>query len=306
MSFPSNKFKLVSESKGNSDASVAHLPPPLNLCIVINILYYIKPFSRLIVMAEPLDKIGSEVERQAFLSLKKILTALDGKADINIHPFLDKFCHYTQTNSAHFAELDISFIWDNTIKLITVVIPPLREVFLGKICGSFDVHAWLNLATKCFRAQFHTPIQSLDEIIRLTLVDEESKEQGAESKSGGKDNTVCGGNKSILHRSPEILVFSVESSLLPSSKHAEAKAGAKGKPCTDIRFPSSFDLSPYIPLPPNIHGSTNSASAEEDQSRIYDICSVVVLDGQAYESIDACYRIIDDKSTSTDGEPLFV
>ena len=166
-----SKAKFVTESKGKE--STQKSAPPLNICIVINILYYLKPFSKVILLAEPLDNIGSDIERSSFVALKQILSTLEsGKNDpINIYPFLDKFCHVTSTNLHEFECLDVSFIWDSVIKLITVVIPPLREVFLGRISSSLDIPSWLNLISRCFHAQFLHPTQSLEEVMRATLVD---------------------------------------------------------------------------------------------------------------------------------------
>eukprot|EP00428_Durinskia_dybowskii_P062762 CAMPEP_0170368536 /NCGR_PEP_ID=MMETSP0117_2-20130122/7508_1 /TAXON_ID=400756 /ORGANISM="Durinskia baltica, Strain CSIRO CS-38" /LENGTH=1859 /DNA_ID=CAMNT_0010623207 /DNA_START=82 /DNA_END=5661 /DNA_ORIENTATION=+ len=316
-----SKAKFVTESKGKE--STQKSAPPLNICIVINILYYLKPFSKVILLAEPLDNIGSDIERSSFVALKQILSTLEsGKNDpINIYPFLDKFCHVTSTNLHEFECLDVSFIWDSVIKLITVVIPPLREVFLGRISSSLDIPSWLNLISRCFHAQFLHPTQSLEEVMRATLVDyvhdedeDEDNDEGGDEDSEPQDqehkspaDRIRGFNAKVLYRAPEILVFAVESTHLPLPLRFTdmfTRALGKAKPPTAIRFPESFDVSTYL----NECSIANSKRAPVDESipeaerettfqllapKWYDLTSVVTLEGASFDSVEAYYRCLD-------------
>eukprot|EP01032_Pedospumella_encystans_P028542 gene28542-32236_t len=205
-----NKAKFVTELKGKE--STQKSPPPLNICIVINVLYYLKPFSKVITLSEPLDNIGSDIERTSFLALKQILTQLESGTNdpINIYPFLDKFCLVTNTNLNEFECLDVSFIWDSVIKVVTVVIPPLREVFLGRISSSLDIPSWLNLISRCFHAQFLHPAQTLEEVLQSTLLNYVHDDEEDDEDDGDEDGElydqkspaerIRGFNAKILYR----------------------------------------------------------------------------------------------------------
>lgn len=89
-------------------ATKAPSPPPLNLCIVINICHYITPLAQLLIASEPLPAV-SEIDREAFAALQSILRSLlTGKHEpINIFPFLDKICLFMNTSLNDFEEMDI-------------------------------------------------------------------------------------------------------------------------------------------------------------------------------------------------------
>lgn len=313
-----NKAKFVTELKGKETTQKS--PPPLNICIVINILYYLKPFSKVIMLAEPLDNIGSDIERASFLALRQILATLEsGKNDpINIYPFLDKFCHVTSTNLHEFECLDVSFIWDSVIKLITVVIPPLREVFLGRISSSLDIPSWLNLISRCFHAQFLHPTQTLEEVMRATLVNYVHDEDEDDENDDGDDDSelydqkspadrIRGFNAKVLYRSPEILVFAVESTHLPLPLRFTdmfTRANGRAKPPSAIQFPESFDASVYLnecniaqskrtPVDESIPEAQRETTVQLFAPRWYDLSSVVTLEGAAFDNVEAYYRCLD-------------
>jgi hypothetical protein len=157
----SSSSSMLSSSGPSTNKS----PPPLNICIVINLLHYITPLSRLILLSEPLDNTHynlyhsfassehsgtakslqhmqsnvpmgiSELERQSFVSLRVILSQLSSGRNepINIYPFLDKFCLYTRSSFQSFDELDVSFVWDQIVRLITTTVPTLTHIFHGNI-----------------------------------------------------------------------------------------------------------------------------------------------------------------------------
>lgn len=250
-------------------------PPPLNLCIVINICHYLTPLAKLIILAQPLENSSGEAERDAFLALQQILTVLDsGKNEpINVFPFFDKFCRYIGTTFSDFEEMDIFLVWDYLVKLITLVIPPLREIFMGRLSLSLDEHAWHSLTTRCIHAQFTQSVQSLEDFIRLTMHQYDKDYYNDldlyqySQQHSNLNNHPHGGNPStnstnpphrtsiesiknfnsiILGRSPEILAFAIESAHLPSSLRfldALNKNPSKGKSPNNIKFPASFNLS---------------------------------------------------------------
>ena len=361
-------------------------PPPLNMCIIINILHYLKPFSKVLILAEPIDGIGTEAERAAFLSLKFILNQLSnnniiinnilqrdkdrennrdiGKDSfkdkdpepINIYPFLDKFCSVTNSNFHRFEELDVGFVWDSIVKLITTVIPPLRRVFYG--CNTNAIGAstlsgantspnlmntpWLSPLSRCFHAQFEQNIQSLEEVLRGTLtVGSPTTSPGSGSPAESDTLTplvltpsttastiatmakqrIKESNYNILKRDPDILVFVVESSYLPhqlntllqqaadmgsspstsrsaaasssSSKAPNLISGVKPSNPAAIRFPQSFSLTAL--QPPNVIKDNTSL-------RIYDLTSIISLEGANFETVQAYYRVFESDQCSADDD----
>ncbi|KAJ1433175.1 hypothetical protein B484DRAFT_16316 [Ochromonadaceae sp. CCMP2298] len=266
--------KIVAELGGKE-------PPPYTW-IVINVLYYLKPLSRLIVQSEPLENIGSDMQRSAFISLKSILSILQSGANdpININPFLEKLCFVTNTSLVEFESSDIHSIWDSVVKLITAVIPPLREVFLGRISDSADIPCWTSLLSRCFHAQFQASTPTLEDVMRATLAgyedeDEEEEEYGDEEDADLYDprpplQRIEKFNANILYRAPEILVFMVESSHLPPNlRFSEMCAGVEGNsaPPGTISFPSSFDVSALL-----------NETEEEYPPQMYDLSVVVSLE----------------------------
>ena len=145
--------------------------------------------------------------------------------------------------------------------MITIVIPPLREVFLGRISSSLDIPGWLNLISRCFHAQFIHPAQTLEDVIRSTLLnydgdvdddyedDDDDEDDDDSRRYPGTFERIRSFNAKILYRAPEILIFAVESTHLPLSLRFTDifnKSGTKAKPPSAIRFPSSFDVSVFL------------------------------------------------------------
>lgn len=181
-----------------------------------------------------------------------------------------------------------SFVWDNVVKLITIVIPPLRSLFLGARSLSLDEHAWISLISRCIHAQFAYPLQGLEDFIKLTLNQtNESNALDAASAAAAVPShrhrspleSIKNFNAIILSRVPDILAFAVESGHLPSSLRfldALSKNPSKLKPPVCIKYPSSF----HIPCP---------ASSEEVE---YELVSVVSLEGAAFDTVQAFYRYV--------------
>ena len=292
-------------------------PPPLNLCIVINICHYLTPLSKLIILSQPLDTTSGEAEREAFLALQNILTVLDtGKNEpINVFPFLDKFCRYIGTGFSDFEEMDIFLVWDYAVKLITLVIPPLREIFMGRLSLSLDEQAWHTLTTRCIHAQFSSNCQSLDEFIKtsLTNFDKEYYNELDLYQHKTSLESVKNFNSIMLGRSPDILAFAVESAHLPASLRfldALSKNPSKIKPPSTIKFPSSFSLSKDVngqvtsreETGESGNGSsgnggssgnvTVTAASSSGNISMYDLAAVVTLEGTNCDIAQAYYRYV--------------
>ena len=298
-------------SGGNGGSPQNKSPPPLNICIVINLLHYITPLSRLILLSEPLDNnhyglyhtfapsttpgssksqhhIGysgyvgiSELERQSFVCLRVILSQLSSGRNepINIYPFLDKFCLYTRSSFQSFDELDVSFVWDQIVRLITTAVPTLTHIFHGNILftkpatepnsktsdgsvvetkeskkdtgdceetdyddledimvsisnlvGFLHENSSPNLCSRCIQANFHSSVESIEDILRYTASTASSYLSSESTSSADKmdrdlkfvdtskfttQERVAYNNAKILLNEPNILVFVVDSPCLP-------------------------------------------------------------------------------------------
>lgn len=251
--------------------------------IVLDLLLHIPSFANVLIAADPLDIIGTENERAAFLELKTIVAAVANSTSdtINIQPFLTKLhlCSYTDYSKNE--SIDILIIWDEIVKLIMVVIPPLREVFLGQVASAQEVPGWLNLMSRHFRAQFTGSIHSMEEIFRassshLVLASDHQRN----SHSDG----FCASNAMVLKRAPEILVISVESFHLRSlwPKISTTPLSAE-KMVLAINFPESFDLT-------SVCNASTVAEGNDESSPFYDLTAVVSLDGPQYVSAQAFFR----------------
>lgn len=291
-----NSSSCTSSSSGSCTCKSSSLPPPppppLNLCIVINICHYLTPLAKLIILAQPLESTSGEAERDAFLALQQILAVLDsGKNEpINVFPFFDKFCRYIGTTFSDFEEMDIFLVWDYLVKLITLVIPPLREIFMGRLSLSLDEHAWHSLTTRCVHSQFSQSVQSLEDFIKTTLsqFDKDYYNDIDLYQHRTSLESIKNFNAIILGRSPEILAFAVESAHLPSSLRfldALSKNPSKLKPPSVIQFPASFNLSMR-------DGSIRKETEEETAGSVYDLAAVVTLEGQNCDVAQAYYRYV--------------
>jgi len=315
-----SRVKFVTESRGNLKEvpQLLSSPLPSNVCIVITILHYLKPIARTIKQSEPLDNVGTDNERSSFMALKNILTVLEsGKNEpINIYPFLEKFCHIANTNLHEFEHLDVSFVWDSVIKLVALVIPPIREIFMGKILNNYDITNWLNSISRCFHAQFVYPVQNLEEIIDSALIGNEVIDDDDEDKLNDEDDTQKSSatfkkvpridkirrvNAKLIHRAPEVLVFSIESPHLPSAlRFTDSSHKSKSsKAPVAIRFPASFDVSTIINSSIERRAMLSMHSGIPQEYRrihtpcLYDLSAVVSLEGIAYDSMRAFYRCLE-------------
>jgi hypothetical protein len=111
---------------------------PSSFYIAIDLLYHISSFSKVLATADVLDTIGSRVEKAAFTELKNLTLKMMNSTkndSIDIQPFLDKLSCWTNVDYCKLDQHDVLLVWDDIVKLIMVVIPPLKEVFLGQVCS---------------------------------------------------------------------------------------------------------------------------------------------------------------------------
>lgn len=334
--------------------------------------------------AEPLERIGTEIERAAFADLKAIFVQLEstGSTDnIDLTPFLAKLFSWsgksfltnmngddTDANSgegavastntraggepdgasasmqalynATLAEgVDVVGIWDVIVKLIMVVIPPLREVFLGHVANAQEVPGWLNLMSRCFRANFTAKQSKLEDVLGQCYSD---VKENFNAIVNSATVTSQMSNAMVLSRAPEIFVVSVSSQHLQSGQDVlaatdgkDGKGGKNGKKTdaasasdtqqapAEIVFPRLLDLNPFAG--PRASASYSSVQLLKDLSRLdsrppiaekmpqavnedrfYELTSVVVLDSShVEESFDrvVCYfrQTTPGDNTDTDG-----
>jgi hypothetical protein len=145
-----------SNSGGNSQGEGTQANPQSNTqpdrmmpyISVLDMLCHIPRFASILMSSDPLDIIGSENERIAFLELKNVVSMMhtnllqakeEGNnspnllAGINLQPLINKIRWCSYTNIRRNDTLDVLTAWDEIIKLIMVVIPPFRDVFLGQV-----------------------------------------------------------------------------------------------------------------------------------------------------------------------------
>lgn len=282
---------------------------PSSSYVAIDLLYHISSFSKILAAADILDTIGTPVEKAAFAELKSLtLTMMNSPQNepINMYPFLEKLSAWTSVDYSKVDDNDVLSVWDDIVKLIMVVIPPLREVFLGQVSSNLEVPGWLNLMSRCFHAHFTETAMSLEEVYLNSLTSSPSPivshavspENGFEQQTASvlvNNNAATAedklriANAMVLRRAPEILVVSVESIHLYSHNPLHhALASMKGP--SAIRYPETFDLALFSP---GSHNSQNAnASHSAGSSKIYDISAVVALEGATLDNLQTYFRII--------------
>ena len=342
-SLTSNVSKL---RRANFHAACDNPAIPTAAVAVLDMLFHVSTFSKVLAAAEPLGIIGSEIERAAFADLKEIFRQLDSTGStsgIDIGPFLIKLSSWSgknfntisientatlSTESNDIADelspskriqqsrissdecVDVIGIWDIIIKLIMVVIPPLREVFLGHVANAQEVPGWLNLMSRCFKANFTAKHSHLEDLLGKCYSD---VKENFTAIVNSATVTSQMSNAMVLSRAPEIFVVSIASSLLASDvdterggKNFDAANDNSGKTSpTELIFPSTLDLNAFAgPRIPSTHGSVHllaeltrlealadpSAGAVivpppmAHDNRVYELTSVVALEKSNPES----------------------
>ena len=268
----------------------------------LQLLFHTSTLAKIFSVSEPLEIIGTQFERAAFLELKKLYnTAICNTSNfaIDVQPFLDKLSAYTGGNySGEYGEPDLQsgilMVWDDIIKLVMVVIPPLREIFLGQVASVQEVPGWLNLMSRCFKAQFSEEFTSLEDLFRNSLMNSSK----VDNDSFSEIEQIRKANSMVLKRVPEILVVSVESNHLRFPQF-------QGKSPSSIKFPKEFDLSEFCQIdnPSNsatttttwsgFIGSRSALPQSSSSHRCYDLASLIVLEGPSFDNLSTYFRIGD-------------
>lgn len=265
---------------------------------ILDMIYHLPEFAKVLIAAEPLEVISSENEKAAFAELKIIIESIREPTPavaVRMQHFITKLmaCNYSEGSA------DLLTIWQDTVKLIMGVIPPLREVFLGQVSCTCpeEVTSWMNTVAMCFNANFCGAYNNLEDIMRASV----SQVVASDSSS----EVIRNSNGKILKRAPEVLVFHVDSPLLRSAHSAPSSSSSKSlvndKPPSVITFPESFDLCTLLPSRStsssnnlnsnhnNHHNSSNNNN--NDMSKWYDIYAVDSLEGTNYSIHQTFFRV---------------
>ena len=280
---------------------------PSSSYIAFDLLYHISSFSKVLAAADVLDTIGSPIEKAAFAELKSLTLTMMNSAQnesINMQPFLEKLSAWTNVDYCQVDQTDVLCVWDDIVKLIMVVIPPLREVFLGQVSSNLEVPGWLNLMSRCFHAHFTETAMSLEEVylnsltsspsplMSTALTDDGSEQQTATlmvtNNVATAEDKLRIANAMILRRAPEILVVSIESSHLSPQCSVRQTGSALRGPNT-IRYPETFDLANFSPT--SNHATCNNGNHSASAAKIYDLSTVVALEGEAFDELQTYFRI---------------
>ena len=276
--------------------------------VAVDLLYHISSFAKVLLAADVLEIIGSPMEKAAFNELKVVVKMMKNSSSsesLNLQPFLDKLSEWTKTDYSKADPTDVLPVWDDIVKLIMVVIPPLREVFLGQVSSALEVPGWLNLMSRCFHAHFTDTALTLEDVylnsLQIGSPSNNMKVAIADSTDGKLGETITAtnsvtvtasdklriANAMVLRRAPEILVISVESAHLPSTFLTQMSSGSSttAKAPSAIRYPESFDLAQFSP------GHSCNHHHPQEQSKIYDLCSVVALEGTSLDTLQSYFRV---------------
>ena len=275
--------------------------------VAVDLLYHISSFAKVLLAADVLEIIGSPMEKAAFNELKVVVKMMKNSSSsesLNLQPFLDKLSEWTKTDYSKADPNDVLPVWDDIVKLIMVVIPPLREVFLGQVSSALEVPGWLNLMSRCFHAHFTDTALTLEDVylnsLQIGSPSNNAKVAIADGTDGKVGETAAANsvtvtasdklriaNAMVLRRAPEILVISVESAHLPSTFLTQMSSGSSttAKAPSAIRYPESFDLAQFSP------GHSCNHHHPQEQSKVYDLCSVVALEGTSLDTLQSYFRV---------------
>lgn len=242
--------------------------------------------------SEPLDMVGSDLERQAFIDFKAAIVYMK-EGSPNMLPAMDTFIKTLSTllNKSYndILGFDIVVAWDKTIQVMTVVMPPFHDIFLGHIPQVNDMpQGWLYVIPHYVQALFYDKFKSLDDVLRSCL---------EQARSDYETDAECNENMSnaiIIQRSPEILAISCESALLPDSLRRQSVSHNSTIP-SSIEFPMAMDLSVYQ------MSSNDMEDDEEDVSlsqRHYDLVAVISLDTATFTKYSSHLRLSQDSGYS--------
>lgn len=254
---------------------------------VLDMLFHISSFSKVLIASDPLEIIGSEYERSALVELKYVVISMvngSSSESVSLQQFFSKLslCNFSDFGKSD--SVDILAAWDDIVKLIMLVIPPLREVFLGHLESAQDLPGWQNLSSRCFRAMFSSSLHSLEDLMRHCCKVYMSPQSLSFGLSKNAENVIHS-NVMVLRRCPEVLIVSVESSYLRPGSQLCFVNGDKAP--SVISFPDSFDINSVNPM-----GTVSESSDEEDEgSRFYDLTAVAACEGASLSTMQAFFRL---------------
>ena len=125
-------------------------------------------------------------------------------------------------------------------------------MFLGHVANVQEVPGWLNLMSRCFRANFTNKLQKLEDVCQHCYSDV-TENYNANNSALFSSQTS---NAMVLRRAPEVFVVSVNSTHLQLAGGKEdvdgvGGAGSRGVPGKaqsvpgEISFPRVLDLTAY-------------------------------------------------------------
>ena len=257
--------------------------------IVFSIICHIHGLINIIVASEPLDMVGTELERQAFSDFKIAITSLKDStphALSSLDNFIKTLSTLLNKSYSDIINLDIVQAWDKTIQVMTVVMPPFHDIFLGHIPQVNDMPpGWLYVIPHYVQALFSDQFKSLDDVLKSCL---------EKARSDYESDAECNENMSnaiIIQRSPEILAISCESGLLPENLRRQVISQNISLP-SSIAFPVAMDLSVY-----QMSSSDMDDDDDEDISlgqRHYDLVAIVSADSISFSKYSCHLRLSQD------------
>ena len=284
---------------------------------VLDILYSISSFAKVLTVSEALEIIGTEIERAAFLDLKALFSAMQKNIpseQINLEPFLEKLGAWNNVDYLCLEHLDVLEIWDAIVKLVMVVVPDLRSIFVGHTEAASEIPGWIHHMSRSFSARY-TSQKSLEDLIAQTYAESvQIQEQYAASDSSSKRGIngagsstssddrgmdsleaaamLCRGracvNALVLKRSPDVFAVSIDSPFVVSSADTACSPDDDGEPIASVekvRVLATRDPGPVsITFPATLD---LSAYASPHSTRIFDLIAVVTAKAGTVDAPDS-------------------
>jgi len=236
--------------------------------IIFTILYHIRDLASTIIASEPLEMVGNDLERETFMNVRQVFVELRDQSeeqDIKVGQAVEKFLHslskLLNTSLTDIIKLDIVQVWNKIVQVLTAVMPPFHDIFLGHI-PQFNI-AFHYVIPHYIKAYFTSDHSALESVLKCCL---DKARNDYESDTKNNDNMS---NAIIIHRAPEILVIACESSLTD-----ESELEPNDYPLS-MQFPDTLDLSIY--QTPQSKSDSNK-DKEDSPHRLYDLIAIVSQD----------------------------
>eukprot|EP01035_Chromulina_nebulosa_P016988 gene16988-22485_t len=236
--------------------------------IIFTILYHIRDLASTIIASEPLEMVGNDLERETFMNVRQVFVELRDQSeeqDIKVGQAVENFLHslskLLNTSLTDIIKLDIVQVWNKIVQVLTAVMPPFHDIFLGHI-PQFNI-AFHYVIPHYIKAYFTSDHATLESVLKCCL---DKARNDYESDTKNNDNMS---NAIIIHRAPEILVIACESSLTD-----ESELEPNDYPLS-MQFPDTLDLSIYQTPQSKSEGSKEK---EDSPHRLYDLIAIVSQD----------------------------